>query len=163
MLELILNSTTLRSLSRRRLKILAFQRWKRSQSLLQVKVFLDLHWLQGTKATGSRRPVLVRRYENRDNHTAIADGVCCLNVLLFKLLTLTLFPHVQDPGWDVNSAFVANAVNHIRPKAKSKGAHKSKENKENESRTGEVSLSVYSVSCGLKPAEPGCWDYWLLM
>ncbi|XP_056128403.1 tetratricopeptide repeat protein 31 isoform X2 [Rhinichthys klamathensis goyatoka] len=44
----------------------------------------------------------------------------------------------EDPGWDVNSAFVANAVNHIRPKAKSKGAHKSKENKENESRTGEV-------------------------
>ncbi|KAL1262634.1 hypothetical protein QQF64_005373 [Cirrhinus molitorella] len=44
----------------------------------------------------------------------------------------------EDPGWDVNSAFVANAVSHIRPKAKSKGAHKSKENKENESRTGEV-------------------------
>jgi len=52
----------------------------------------------------------------------------------------------------VNSAFVANAVNHIRPKAKSKGAHKSKENKENESRTGEVSLSVYSVSSGLLPS-----------
>uniref|UniRef100_A0A671QKR7 Tetratricopeptide repeat protein 31-like n=1 Tax=Sinocyclocheilus anshuiensis TaxID=1608454 RepID=A0A671QKR7_9TELE len=46
----------------------------------------------------------------------------------------------EDPGWDVNSAFVANAVSHIRPKAKSKGAHKSKENKENESRTGEVSF-----------------------
>lgn len=44
----------------------------------------------------------------------------------------------EDPEWDVNSAFVANAVNHIRPKAKSKGAHKSKENKENESRGGEV-------------------------
>ncbi|XP_051772923.1 uncharacterized protein zgc:123010 [Ctenopharyngodon idella] len=43
----------------------------------------------------------------------------------------------EDPGWDVNSAFVANAVSHIRPKAKSKGAYKSKENKENESRTGE--------------------------
>lgn len=44
----------------------------------------------------------------------------------------------EDPGWDVSSAFVANAVSHIRPKAKSKGGHKSKENKENESRTGEV-------------------------
>nr|XP_005169572.1 tetratricopeptide repeat protein 31 isoform X1 [Danio rerio] len=42
----------------------------------------------------------------------------------------------EDPGWDVNSAFVANAVSHIRPKAKSKG--KSKENKENESRPAEV-------------------------
>ncbi|XP_051507740.1 uncharacterized protein LOC127414067 isoform X5 [Myxocyprinus asiaticus] len=43
----------------------------------------------------------------------------------------------EEPEWDVNSAFVANAVSHIRPKAKSKGAQKSKENKENESRTGE--------------------------
>lgn len=79
MLELILSSTSLRSLSQRRWKILDFQRWKRSQSLLQVKVFLDLHWRQGTKATGSRRPVLVRRYEHGDNHslllTAIADGL----------------------------------------------------------------------------------------
>lgn len=49
----------------------------------------------------------------------------------------------------MNSAFVANAVSHIRPKAKSKGAHKSKENKENESRTGEVSVCncVFSVMC----------------
>ncbi|XP_016128812.1 uncharacterized protein [Sinocyclocheilus grahami] len=55
----------------------------------------------------------------------------------------------EDPGWDVNSAFVANAVSHIRPKAKSKGAHKSKENKENESRTGEVSFGncLFSVLC----------------
>ncbi|XP_056617403.1 uncharacterized protein zgc:123010 [Triplophysa dalaica] len=44
----------------------------------------------------------------------------------------------EEPEWDVNSAFVANAVSHIRPKAKSKGAHKSKENKENESRSAEV-------------------------
>lgn len=80
---------------------------------------------------------------------------CCLNVLLFKLLTLALFPHFQDPGWDVNSAFVANAVSHIRPKAKSKGAYKSKENKENESRNGEVSLSVYSVFYGAH----NCWTW----
>ncbi|XP_051504733.1 tetratricopeptide repeat protein 31 isoform X2 [Myxocyprinus asiaticus] len=51
----------------------------------------------------------------------------------------------EDPEWDVNSAFVANAVSHIRPKAKSKGAHKSKENKENESRTGEVTGEVIGL------------------
>lgn len=75
MLELILNSMSLRTLSPRRWKLLAFQRWKRSLSLLQVQVLPDLRWLQGTKATGSRRPVLVRRYENGNNHTAIADGL----------------------------------------------------------------------------------------
>lgn len=64
----------------------------------------------------------------------------------------------------MNSAFVANAVNHIRPKAKSKGAQTSKENKENESRTGEVSfcncfsvVKVESVN-----AEPGHWESWVL-
>ncbi|XP_060781880.1 uncharacterized protein zgc:123010 isoform X3 [Neoarius graeffei] len=45
----------------------------------------------------------------------------------------------EDPEWDVSSAFVANAVSHIRPKAKSKTGRKSKENKENESRIREVS------------------------
>ncbi|XP_051946220.1 uncharacterized protein LOC127618037 isoform X4 [Xyrauchen texanus] len=48
----------------------------------------------------------------------------------------------EEPEWDVNSAFVANAVSHIRPKAKSKGAQKSKENKENESRTGEQDIGL---------------------
>ncbi|KTG06342.1 hypothetical protein cypCar_00003847 [Cyprinus carpio] len=58
----------------------------------------------------------------------------------------------EDPEWDVNSAFVANAVSHIRPRAKSKGAHKSKENKENESRTGEVSYCFFLV-IGLSDAK----------
>ncbi|XP_052006369.1 tetratricopeptide repeat protein 31-like [Xyrauchen texanus] len=52
----------------------------------------------------------------------------------------------EDPEWDVNSAFVANAVSHIRPKAKRKGAHKSKENKENESRNGEVTGEVVGLA-----------------
>ncbi|KAI5606325.1 tetratricopeptide repeat protein 31 isoform X2, partial [Silurus asotus] len=47
----------------------------------------------------------------------------------------------EEPEWDVSSAFVANAVSHIRPKAKSKAGHKSKENKENEARIREVSGS----------------------
>ncbi|XP_036430023.1 uncharacterized protein zgc:123010 isoform X1 [Colossoma macropomum] len=50
-------------------------------------------------------------------------------------------PSEEEPEWDVSSAFVANAVSHIRPKAKSKGGRKSKENKENEARTREVSGS----------------------
>ncbi|XP_031435097.1 uncharacterized protein zgc:123010 [Clupea harengus] len=40
----------------------------------------------------------------------------------------------EEPEWDVSSAFVANAVSHLRPKAKSKAPHSSRENKENESR-----------------------------
>ncbi|XP_066535440.1 stress-induced-phosphoprotein 1 [Hoplias malabaricus] len=48
-------------------------------------------------------------------------------------------PSEEEPEWDVSSAFVANAVSHIRPKAKSKAVRKSKENKENEDRTREVS------------------------
>ncbi|KAJ8365321.1 hypothetical protein SKAU_G00141520 [Synaphobranchus kaupii] len=42
----------------------------------------------------------------------------------------------EEPEWDVSSAFVANAASHIRPKSRTKGAG-SKENKENEARTGE--------------------------
>ncbi|XP_062851252.1 tetratricopeptide repeat protein 31 [Trichomycterus rosablanca] len=47
----------------------------------------------------------------------------------------------EEPEWDVSSAFVANAVSHFRPKAKSKSGCKSKENKENEARGREVSAS----------------------
>lgn len=38
---------------------------------------------------------------------------------------------VQEPEWDVSSAFVANAASHIRPKGSSR---RSKENKENEAK-----------------------------
>ncbi|KAG9346141.1 hypothetical protein JZ751_007959 [Albula glossodonta] len=44
----------------------------------------------------------------------------------------------EEPEWDVSSAFVANAASHIRPKGRTKPGHRSKENKENEARTGEV-------------------------
>lgn len=43
----------------------------------------------------------------------------------------------EEPEWDVSSAFVANAVSHIRPRAKSKSGCKSKENKENEAKIKE--------------------------
>ncbi|XP_076831705.1 uncharacterized protein LOC143477090 isoform X3 [Brachyhypopomus gauderio] len=60
----------------------------------------------------------------------------------------------EEPEWDVSSAFVANAVSHIRPKAKSKEGRKSKENKENEARTREVSGSD-SVSKSASLTEKG--------
>ncbi|KAJ8404916.1 hypothetical protein AAFF_G00333030 [Aldrovandia affinis] len=44
----------------------------------------------------------------------------------------------EEPEWDVSSAFVANAASHIRPKGRTKPGLGSKENKENEARTGEV-------------------------
>ncbi|KAI2658029.1 Tetratricopeptide repeat protein 31 [Labeo rohita] len=71
----------------------------------------------------------------------------------------TARPSEEDPGWDVNSAFVANAVSHIRPKAKSKGAHKSKENKENESRMGEPlsnkSFFLFTPEKGIRFVQEG--------
>ncbi|XP_064419198.1 uncharacterized protein ZGC:123010 [Latimeria chalumnae] len=44
----------------------------------------------------------------------------------------------EEPEWDVNSAFVANAASHIKPKTRTKSNRKSKENKENEAKTQEV-------------------------
>ncbi|XP_078421234.1 uncharacterized protein LOC144694550 isoform X1 [Cetorhinus maximus] len=44
----------------------------------------------------------------------------------------------EDPEWDVSSAFVANAASHIRPKSKAKPDKKSKENKENEAKSHEL-------------------------
>uniref|UniRef100_H3AKP6 Zgc:123010 n=1 Tax=Latimeria chalumnae TaxID=7897 RepID=H3AKP6_LATCH len=44
----------------------------------------------------------------------------------------------KEPEWDVNSAFVANAASHIKPKTRTKSNRKSKENKENEAKTQEV-------------------------
>ncbi|XP_020506653.1 stress-induced-phosphoprotein 1 isoform X1 [Labrus bergylta] len=43
----------------------------------------------------------------------------------------TVFNSMQEPEWDVSSAFFANAASHIKPKGSSR---KSKENKENEAR-----------------------------
>ncbi|XP_067858150.1 uncharacterized protein zgc:123010 isoform X2 [Heptranchias perlo] len=45
----------------------------------------------------------------------------------------------EEPEWDVNSAFVANAASHIKPKSKAKPDKKSKENKENEAKNHEIS------------------------
>ncbi|TRY84082.1 hypothetical protein DNTS_008928, partial [Danionella cerebrum] len=61
----------------------------------------------------------------------------------------------EEPEWDVNSAFVANAVSHIRPKAKSKG--KSKENKENESRPADTKIkrSASLAEKGVQCAQQG--------
>ncbi|XP_043568947.1 uncharacterized protein zgc:123010 isoform X2 [Chiloscyllium plagiosum] len=45
----------------------------------------------------------------------------------------------EEPEWDISSAFVANAASHIRPKGKGKSDKKSKENKENETKSHELS------------------------
>lgn len=46
---------------------------------------------------------------------------------------------VQEPEWDVSSAFVANAANHIKLKGrKTRAAQISRENKENEVKSAQV-------------------------
>lgn len=46
---------------------------------------------------------------------------------------------VQEPEWDVSSAFVANAANHIKLKGrKNRAVQISRENKENEAKSGQV-------------------------
>ncbi|MFT7817092.1 hsp70-Hsp90 organizing protein 3-like [Arapaima gigas] len=47
----------------------------------------------------------------------------------------------EDPGWDVSSAFVANAASHIKPKGRTGQAQGSRENKENETRIREEAAS----------------------
>ncbi|KAJ8361420.1 hypothetical protein SKAU_G00179450 [Synaphobranchus kaupii] len=63
----------------------------------------------------------------------------------------------EEPEWDVSSAFVANAASHIRPKGRTKCGPRSKENKENETRTREVngteSISKRSTSLTEKGIE----------
>ncbi|KAM4611336.1 uncharacterized protein ACJ7VT_012037 isoform 2-T2 [Polymixia lowei] len=45
----------------------------------------------------------------------------------------------EEPEWDVNSAFVANAASHIRPKnPKTREGQSSRENKENEARSSQM-------------------------
>ncbi|KAK1164477.1 hypothetical protein AOXY_G14805 [Acipenser oxyrinchus oxyrinchus] len=56
----------------------------------------------------------------------------------------------EEPEWDVNSAFVANAASHIKPKSRTKASHMSKENKENEAKTGEVN----GIDTGTKRSTP---------
>ncbi|XP_041922205.1 tetratricopeptide repeat protein 31 isoform X1 [Alosa sapidissima] len=68
----------------------------------------------------------------------------------------------EDPEWDVSSAFVANAVSHLRPRAKSKTPRSSRENKENESRGGQTNCtdsgakrSAYLTEKGIQLVQEG--------
>ncbi|KAL1005715.1 hypothetical protein UPYG_G00063080 [Umbra pygmaea] len=61
----------------------------------------------------------------------------------------------EEPEWDVSSAFVANAASHIRPKARSRTGHASRENKENEARTSEVESSESDKIEGASLTEKG--------
>lgn len=62
---------------------------------------------------------------------------------------------VEEPEWDVRSAFVANAASHIRPKARTCAGHASRENKENEARTSEVESSAPVKRKGVSLTEKG--------
>ncbi|KAK1166538.1 hypothetical protein AOXY_G13197 [Acipenser oxyrinchus oxyrinchus] len=61
----------------------------------------------------------------------------------------------EELEWDVNSAFVANAASHIKPKSQTKMSRKSKENKENEAKTGEVNGTDTDIKRSTPLAEKG--------
>uniref|UniRef100_A0AAY5LBC8 Uncharacterized protein n=1 Tax=Esox lucius TaxID=8010 RepID=A0AAY5LBC8_ESOLU len=61
----------------------------------------------------------------------------------------------EEPEWDVSSAFVANAASHIRPKARSRAGHASRENKENEARTSKAESSDSEKIRGASLTEKG--------
>ncbi|KAG5855284.1 hypothetical protein ANANG_G00047470 [Anguilla anguilla] len=61
----------------------------------------------------------------------------------------------EEPEWDVSSAFVANAASHIRPKGRTKSGSGSKENKENEARTGEETMADAVTKKGASLTEKG--------
>ncbi|KAM9326805.1 uncharacterized protein PAF06_003033 [Gastrophryne carolinensis] len=61
----------------------------------------------------------------------------------------------QEPEWDVNSAFVANAASHIRPKTKKKLDKKHNANKENEDKIQESDCTNSSIQRSRNFAEQG--------
>ncbi|XP_048843271.1 uncharacterized protein zgc:123010 isoform X2 [Brienomyrus brachyistius] len=64
-------------------------------------------------------------------------------------------PCEEDPGWDVSSAFYANAASHIKPKSRLGRSQGSKENKENEVRTREVDPADLVAKRSTSLAEKG--------
>ncbi|XP_039630504.1 uncharacterized protein zgc:123010 isoform X1 [Polypterus senegalus] len=75
----------------------------------------------------------------------------------------------EEPEWDVNSAFVANAASHIKPKSTTKVMCKSKENKENETKekgvnlTDSVKRSTPFAEKGIKYVEKGDFPQAIVM
>lgn len=61
----------------------------------------------------------------------------------------------QEPEWDVNSAFVANAASHIRPKSRNKLDTKHNANKENEGKMQEGDCTDSSIQRSRNLAEQG--------
>ncbi|KAE8590674.1 hypothetical protein XENTR_v10018153 [Xenopus tropicalis] len=61
----------------------------------------------------------------------------------------------QEPEWDVNSAFVANAASHLRPKTRNKADKKHNSNKENEGKIREGDCLNSSIQRGRQLAELG--------
>ncbi|XP_018080770.1 tetratricopeptide repeat protein 31 isoform X4 [Xenopus laevis] len=51
----------------------------------------------------------------------------------------------KEPEWDVNSAFVANAASHLRPKTRNKADKKHSSNKENEEKIQEIPLTFHAA------------------
>lgn len=131
--------------------------WRKN--VIHVKTAPHHHWHRETKETNSHQLGPVRRCCTRRTSSAIKvalwsypkqtlwskirKGTRITEWFNKSLLSLALsISLLQDPEWDVSSAFVANAVSHIRPKTKSKSGRKSKENKENEARIREVSVTA---------------------
>ncbi|XP_056385027.1 stress-induced-phosphoprotein 1-like isoform X1 [Hyla sarda] len=61
----------------------------------------------------------------------------------------------QEPEWDVNSAFVANAASHIRPKSRNKLDKKHSANKENEEKVQEDDCTNSLIQKAQDLAEEG--------
>lgn len=61
----------------------------------------------------------------------------------------------QEPEWDVNSAFVANAASHIRPKSRNKLDKKHSANKENEEKVQEDDCTNSLIQRARHLAEQG--------
>ncbi|XP_075698486.1 uncharacterized protein LOC142663619 [Rhinoderma darwinii] len=61
----------------------------------------------------------------------------------------------QEPEWDVNSAFVANAASHIRPKSRNKLDKKHSANKENEEKVQEDDCTNSVIQRARQLAEQG--------
>lgn len=61
----------------------------------------------------------------------------------------------QEPEWDVNSAFVANAASHIRPKTRNKLDKKHNANKENEGKMQEGDCTDSSIQRSQSLAKQG--------
>uniref|UniRef100_A0A3P9Q486 Zgc:123010 n=1 Tax=Poecilia reticulata TaxID=8081 RepID=A0A3P9Q486_POERE len=88
---------------------------------------------------------------NEEDDLSEEDKFFFLSQKMSDLRAVWFFCVLQEPEWDVSSAFFANAASHIKPKGSSR---KSKENKENEARK-----ELFAILCltekGIKLVQEG--------